>query len=107
MSLTDEASETEITVYSTLGERLLAGVQNLWSSVNQLTARSDRHDQVIEYLLVQLEQMRRDIESFRREIQSLKISRGRARARVNRLEQIARDAADQLERTRQHLTTVH
>ena len=103
----DDTTETEIRAYSNLGERLLAGVQNLWRSVNQLTARTDKHDKVIQYLLDQLEQMRHDIESFRREIHGLKISRGKAQKRAERLEQMARQAADQLERTREQLIAVH
>ena|SRR5882672_5667890 len=107
MTSTDDTSEVEITAYSNLGERLLAGVHNLWSAVNQLTTKTNTHEKVIQHLLGQLEDMRQDIETFRREIQGLKISRGKARARAERLEQVARDAANQLERTRQHLATVH
>jgi outer membrane murein-binding lipoprotein Lpp len=107
MSDTDGSSDIEITTYLTLGERLLAGVQNLWSSVHQLTAKTDKHDKVIEYLLGKMEEMQCDIDNFRKEIRGLKIARGKARARADRLEQMARDAASQLERARHHLTSIH
>lgn len=64
---------------STLGERLLAGVRNLWREVH-------RHDKVIDYQGEQIEDLKKRLFSLEREMVGLRISRGRAKAKSAKLE---------------------
>ena len=70
---------------STLGERLLVGVRNLWSRVKEIEASQQRTDKVVDHQGGAIEQIINDIQILRREIHGLKISRGKALARNARL----------------------
>jgi SMC interacting uncharacterized protein involved in chromosome segregation len=107
MAVAEPDDEREVTAYSTLGERLLVGVRNLWGTVNDLVAKTDRHDKVIAHLFEQVEQMQRDIEEFRKQVHGLKISKGKAVARAQRLQQVAKDVEAELGRLRHRISTVH
>ncbi|MGE5268540.1 MAG: hypothetical protein ACM3JG_02585 [Thiohalocapsa sp.] len=64
---------------STLGERLLAGVTNLWMEVKRLGKVLDHHGQEIEALKARML-------TLERETKGLRIARGKAKAKSARLE---------------------
>lgn len=74
---------------SSLGERLLVGVRNLWTTVKELQVAQQRADKVALHQGGEIEQFKRDItrdiQAIRREIHGLKVSRGRALAKNARL----------------------
>ena len=72
---------------STLGERLLVAVRNLWTKVKGLEASRQRTDKVVDHQGGEIEQIKKDILALRSEIRGLKISRGRALAKNARLVQ--------------------
>ena len=63
---------------SSLGERLLEGVRNLWYTVNNHSKVLDHHGQ-------EIESMKRQLDVFERQIHGLKSSKGRAIAKNARL----------------------
>ena len=69
----------------TLGERLLAGVRNLWQQVNRQGKVLDHHGH-------EIEAMKGDLADLRRQVQGLKISRGKALASNGRLRKTIADA---------------
>jgi chromosome segregation ATPase len=73
--------------HSSLGERLLVGVRNLWSRVRELEASQQRTDKVVDHQGGEIEQIRGEIQALRREIHGLRVSRGRALAKNTRLSQ--------------------
>jgi predicted nucleic acid-binding Zn-ribbon protein len=73
MSLDDERAE------SSLGERLLEGVLNLWKEVNSLNKVSDHHG-------LEIETIKQRMKALEREVHGLRVSRGRAKAKNTRLE---------------------
>lgn len=75
----------------TLGERLPAGVPNLWQQVNNQGKVLDHHGQEIEAL-------RRDFADLKRQVHGLKVSRGKALARNARLQEAIAEAESGLER---------
>lgn len=64
---------------TSLGERLLTGVRNLWNEVH-------RHDKVLDQHGWEIERLRRRLDAFEHEARGLRISRGRAKAKSARLE---------------------
>jgi hypothetical protein len=72
---------------STLGERLLVGVRNLWGKVKELETSRQRTDKVVDHQGAEIEQIKKDVLALRREIRGLKISRGLALAMNARLAQ--------------------
>ena len=64
---------------STLGERLLEGVRNLWSEVQRLAKVSDHHG-------LEIEELKRRVTAMEREVRSARISRGVHKAKNARLE---------------------
>jgi septal ring factor EnvC (AmiA/AmiB activator) len=74
---------------STLGERLLMGVRNLWSEVH-------RHDKVLDQHGRDIEDLRRRLAALESEAHGLRISRGRARAKSARLEAALAESAETL-----------
>ena len=74
---------------SSLGERLLAGVRNLWHAVNANTADID--------------QLRRRVDRLESELHGLKVSRGKARAKSVRLEAALSEAEGKLSDIRNRL----
>ena len=72
---------------STLGERLLIGVRNLWTKVKELEASRQRADKVADQQGRDIEEIKGAVSALRREIRGLKISRGRALAKNARLAQ--------------------
>jgi hypothetical protein len=83
MSLDDEHAA------STLGERLLVGVRKLWREVH-------RHGKVIDYQGEQIEDLKKRLRSFERDMQGLRISRGRAKAKSAKLEAALTESAAKL-----------
>jgi hypothetical protein len=83
MSLDDEQAA------STLGERLLTGVRNLWRDVH-------RHDTVIDHQGREIEDLKRRLVALECDMQGLRISRGRARAKSAKLEAALAESANML-----------
>jgi chromosome segregation ATPase len=81
---------------STLGERLLEGVRNLWRTVNSQGRVLDHHGQEIEAL-------RSRMDSLESDLHSLKTSRGIHRARNQRLEAALQEAEGKLSEVRRRL----
>ncbi len=75
----------------TLGERLLAGVLNLWQQVNNQGKVLDHHGRDIEAL-------RRELAALKGQVHGLKVSRGRAMAHNARLQKTIADAESGLKR---------
>lgn len=73
-----------------LGERLLAGVLNLWQRVNSQGKVLDHHGQEIEAL-------RKDFADLRRQVHGLKVSRGKALAHNARLQKTIAEAESGLQ----------
>lgn len=73
-----------------LGERLLAGVQNLWRQVNSQGKVLDQHGH-------EIEAMRRDLAGLKKQVQGLKVSRGKALAKNSRLQKMVDDAESDLQ----------
>jgi chromosome segregation ATPase len=88
---------------STLGERLLVGVRNLWAKVKELEASRQRTDKVVDHQGGEIEQIKKDVLSLRREIHGLKISRGRALAKNARLAQQIAEAEGGLSDIERHI----
>lgn len=65
-------------------ERITAGVRNLWNVVNGLDARVDRHDERIKWLMAEVLRLQEELKATRREIQGLKISKGKQKAKADR-----------------------
>ena len=57
---------------STLGERLLTGVRNLWKEVN-------RHGKVIDHHGGEIEEPKKRLAALERQARGLRVSRGRAK----------------------------
>ena len=87
--MTDEAE-------STLGDRLLAGVTNLWKEVTNLGKVQDYHGQEIESL-------RDRMVSLERQIHGLKTSRGKALANNARLRATIDEASTKLRQVEDRL----
>ena len=75
--MTDEAP-------SSLGDRLFAAVQNLWSTVNDQGKVLDHHG-------TQFEQVRGRLDNLEKEIHGLKTSKGIAKAKLAKAEDQLRD----------------
>jgi hypothetical protein len=63
---------------SNLGERLLAGVRNLWRRVQAI-------EKVADHQGIEIEQIKVELKRLQSEVRGLKISRGHARAKNSRL----------------------
>jgi len=75
---------------SNLGERLLEGVRALWARVQSIESDNDRTRKVVDQQGIEIEQIKIELKRLQSEIRSVKISRGRTRAKNARLlEQIA------------------
>jgi hypothetical protein len=64
---------------SNLGERLLAGVRNLWGEVH-------RHDKVLDHHGQEIEALKTRVLVLERDAKGLRIARGKARAKNVKLE---------------------
>lgn len=73
-----------------LGERLQAGVQNLWRKVNS-------QDKVLAHHGQELEALKAEMRSLKSQVHGLKSSRGKALARSSRLQAAVADAESRLE----------
>jgi cell division protein FtsB len=76
---------------STLGERLLSAVTNLWNSVNSNTKVLDHHGQEIEALKARMR-------SLERKVHGLKSTKGKAIAQNARLRATITDAESKLDK---------
>ncbi len=74
---------------SNLGERLLRGVRNLWGEVH-------RHDKVIDHQSKEIEELKRRLQALEGDMQGLRISRGRAKAKSAKLEAALAESANKL-----------
>jgi septal ring factor EnvC (AmiA/AmiB activator) len=74
---------------SSLGERLLAGVRNLWADVQRLS-------KVINHQGQEIEDIKRRVDAAERELKSLRISRGMQRAKNAKLEASLAESATKL-----------
>lgn len=83
--MSDEDDET-----LTLGERLLAGVRNLWGETNRLSKVSNQQGSDIEDL-------KKRMSRLEKEVHGLKISRGKAVAKNSRLQAYLAEASDKLD----------
>lgn len=81
---------------STLGERLLTGVRNLWIKVKELEASRHRADKVADQQGRDIEEIKVAVWLLRHEIRGLKISLGRALAKNARLAQQIAEAESAL-----------
>jgi chromosome segregation ATPase len=72
---------------STLGDRLLAGVRNLWKRVQALEADNRNTKKVVDNTALEFEELKRQVAALRRDVHGAKVARGRARAKSARLEQ--------------------
>jgi len=75
---------------SSLGQRLLEGVRNLWSETNRLSKVTDHQGMDIEAL-------KRRMDALESEVRGLKISRGKAVARNARLQGYLNEAVSKLD----------
>jgi hypothetical protein len=73
-----------------LGERLLAGVRNLWGETNRLTKIADHHG-------AEIENLKRRMNTLEKEVHGLKVSRGRAVAKNARLQSYLSEAVTKLD----------
>jgi hypothetical protein len=71
--------------HSTVGERLLIGVRNLWMRVKELQNSQEVANKIVDHQGKEIEQIKRDVHALRSEIRGLKISRGKALAKNARL----------------------
>lgn len=88
---------------SALGERLLAGVQNLWRRVISLEGTTTETRKIVDQQGLDLVALRREMEELRSELHGLKVSRGRARAKNMRLERQLAEAERLLSETQDRL----
>lgn len=70
---------------SSLGERLLTGVRNLWARVIALESVGHRTEKVVAHQGIEIEEIKAEVADLRRQIHGLKTSRGRMRAKNRRL----------------------
>ncbi len=70
---------------STLGERLLVGVRNLWTRVAELQKSQQTTDKVVAHQGQEIESIRQEVLALRKQIHGLKVSRGKALAKNGRL----------------------
>jgi chromosome segregation ATPase len=71
---------------SSLGEKLLIGVRNLWARVIALETAGQRTEKVVAHQGTEIEEIKGEIVALRRQVHGLKTSRGRTRAKNVRLE---------------------
>jgi predicted nucleic acid-binding Zn-ribbon protein len=76
-----------VTPHSSLGERLLTAVQNLWTKVIDLDTKTKNTGKVVAHQAQEIEVIKKDIAALRAQIHGLKVSRGRALAKNTRLQQ--------------------
>lgn len=81
---------------SSLGERLLAAVRNLWNEASSQQKVLNHHGQEFEAIKVRLDKLER-------EVQGLKVSRGKARAKSARLSAMLQEADGKLSDVRELL----
>lgn len=74
---------------STLGERLLEGVRNLWVEVKRL-------GKVVDHQGLEVEQIKKRAAALERDLRGLRISRGRLQAKNERLEAALAESSDKL-----------
>jgi hypothetical protein len=84
MSLDDERAA------SNLGERLLAGVRNLWREVH-------RHEKILDHQSGEIELLKKRMIALEREMRGLRVSRGRAKAKSANLEAALSESTSKLE----------
>lgn len=81
---------------STLGERLLNGVRNLWKEVSS-------HGKVLAHHSMELEAVKKRVASLEREAQKLRISRGMAKAKSAKLKSALSESDKKLSEIRSML----
>jgi hypothetical protein len=76
-----------------LGETLLLGVHNLWTTVNELRTsnrahekRQVEHDKILAHLLGEIERLSQEIIGLRHDVRGLRVKAGKANAAKVRLE---------------------
>jgi hypothetical protein len=84
MSLDDEHAA------SNLGERLLAGVRNLWRDVH-------RQEKVLDHHSIEIELLKNRMIAVEREMRGLKVSRGHAKAKSAKLQAALAESTSKLE----------
>lgn len=70
---------------SSLGDRLLAAVRNLWTRVEAIETASGRTKKVVDQQGREIEQIKLEFKKLKSEIRGLKISRGHAKAKNSRI----------------------
>jgi peptidoglycan hydrolase CwlO-like protein len=88
---------------STLGERLLVGVRNLWARVTELQKSQQTTEKVVAHQGQEIEQIKLEVQALRSEIRGLKISRGKALAKNVRLLQQTAEAESGLSEIEPHV----
>jgi hypothetical protein len=88
---------------SSLGDRLLAGVRNLFARVKAIENASDRTKKVVDQQGIEIEQIRAELKRLQSEIRGIKISRGQARAKNARLREQISEAKRLLPEIEKHL----
>ena len=81
---------------SSLGERILQGVQNLWNEINGQGKVLDHHGQEIEVLKIRMR-------SLERQVHGLKSSKGKALANNFRLRAAVTEAESKLQQVESYL----
>lgn len=76
---------------SSLGERLLQGVRNLWNEVN-------RHDKVLDHHGVEIENLKSKLRRLESQVHGLKSSKGKLLASNTRMRENIREAEEKLQR---------
>jgi septal ring factor EnvC (AmiA/AmiB activator) len=88
---------------SSLGERLLVAVRNLWTRANQLQRSQEATNKVIDHQGMEIEQIKAEIFALRCKIHGLKVSRGKAMAKNARLLQQITEAESGLSELEHHV----
>ncbi len=65
-------------------ERITAGVRNLWTTINFLDTKVDRHSDQIKWLMAETMKLQEELKAVKREMHGLKVSKGKQKARADR-----------------------
>jgi hypothetical protein len=75
------------TAHSTLGERLLEGVLNLWQEIRALKEGQRKQGKVLDHHGLELEALKQKFVSLEKQVRGLKVSRGKALTAKRRAEE--------------------